>query len=831
MKYTFKDMLLSRHGENDTICVSAYKLVDGEFRMSEHFTNGVDQAAAMIERGYQRQDIGAIWTNIQQLKPGATNRQKHNIIAYTNILVDIDRRNKKDAAGNKINATDAERAVLKQAADQVAMFLAKQFGQPVFADSGNGYHLSWRCDAMPPTEGQDWYRQLLSVLRAKFEQPDVNMEIDLSLSDATQVVTVWGTWNRKYPHTADRPQRQSELLYLPTPHTINYSDIMVVVAENSAASDEPSELSSRSQNVDKRMADQDWSQDYGVGDLVDFFGDFIAYESNEFDKSGDIYHPIKPCYCHGDVPRDHSHPKDCCIIEWADGGLGISCFSRDYGLPTMIATLNRLKGEKYPHRIFEEEPQETFEELIADFGADILERDLPTLGDNGVCTNKNCESYRAAASKLCASCANPELKADITPDAKSPIGDVCYKTNCQCPLIHAQLEKPKELFEEEDKSYDLVHTLTKTGSSGLRVLRISDSPDRPIDWLWPNRIPAGNAFTMSGPIGCNKSMALLDIAARISNGADWPDGEINEFGAREVLICATEDELQTVIRPRLRAAGADLTKVLSLVTAFDVDTTGKRVSRTMDLEKDTQRLYEALIANPQILLVILDPLTGFYGNADPNDNRKIRQMVTKIAKMCMKTKTAVACIVHENKKSDANMVDKMMGASSLSQVIRAGMRFSFDPDKKPNGRNMASLKNSYGGRGGGMKFEVDQVDLISTNGRPLKNIGFVKWTEKHDQTADEVSQAQKLVEEESGGDNKIDVAVKIFQTELGQGRRLHKDIHPILDAAGISDETKRRARRKLGVVSSKQFPWYWWIPGKEYEPGSREQQTVDQEVI
>jgi hypothetical protein len=47
----------------------------------------------------------------------------------------------------------------------------------------------------------------------------------------------------------------------------------------------------------------------------------------------------------------------------------------------------------------------------------------------------------------------------------------------------------------------------------------------------------------------------------------------------------------------------------------------------------------------------------------------------------------------------------MAGASSMSQVIRAGMRFSFDNEKLPNGRIMASLKNSYGGRGGGMKLQ------------------------------------------------------------------------------------------------------------------------------
>jgi hypothetical protein len=41
--------------------------VNGKFIVSERFCNGVDEAADLIERSYQREDIGAIWTNIQRL--------------------------------------------------------------------------------------------------------------------------------------------------------------------------------------------------------------------------------------------------------------------------------------------------------------------------------------------------------------------------------------------------------------------------------------------------------------------------------------------------------------------------------------------------------------------------------------------------------------------------------------------------------------------------------------------------------------------------------------------------------------------------------------------
>jgi RecA-family ATPase len=793
----FRDMLLSRHDATDTICVSVAMLrtagkYDGDFKVDEHFCNGVDDAVDLIERTYQRDEISAIWTNLQRLIPGSKERKKHKIDAYTNIVIDIDRRVKKDADGNKVNATEAERAVLLETANKIAAFLAPQFGHATFADSGNGFHLSWRCWDMKPDDGGEYYRELLAVLRHKFEQADVNMEIDVSLSDETQVVTVWGTWNRKYENTAERPQRQSKLLYLPALRKIDYTDIMVICAENPAPKFVSQPKTAGANGSDKLRANPEWLENFGVPDLVDFFGEFIAYEKDgEYEKGGEIHHPITPCPCHKDEEfHNHSHERDCEIIEYPDGGIGISCFSRDFGLRTVIAKLNQLKGEKYPHRVYAEKPaDEMIEELFDTFGVQ-------------------------------------EDKDAVV----SPVGELCHEVNCNCGRVHVLPQKPPELFED-DKSFDLVKTKTDTGYSGLRVIKVSDSPDRPVDWLWPNRLPAGSAFTCSGPVGCNKSMALIQMASRITTGSDWPDGEKNEWGARSVLICATEDELQTVIRPRLRAAGADLEKCLYLQNAFE-EKDGKRASRTMDLEKDTQRLYEALQAYPDILLVILDPVTGFYGNADPNDNRKIRKMIEKIAKMCMKTRTSVACIVHENKKSDVNVVDKMMGAGSMSQVVRAGMRFSFDPERKPNGRIMASLKNSYGGRGGGMRFDIEQMDMMSTGGKPLKNIGYVEWKETHDETADEVVQKQKQEADEGAADDtKLAIAMKIFQEQLKHGKRFQRDVHLHLDAADVSDETKRRARRKLGVISSRSKPWTWALPGKEYAADSREQKIIDQEEL
>lgn len=422
MSYTIKDALLSRHSATDTICVTGYKLVDGKFKVNEIFCNGVDYAAKVIERSYQRKDIGAIWTNIQRLKAGSTARKKNDIESYTNLVIDIDRRDKK-VGGEKVNATEEERKVLYNSAREVIAFLA-DFGQPVFADSGNGFHISWRIgDAadwskgIPAEQGQELYKRLLVVLKQKFEHLDVNVEIDASVADPTQVVTVWGTFNRKYPNTPDRPQRQSQVLNMPghlllqkhaQPVTANTIEMFLAANE---IKDQPK--ATAAQSIDKLQANAEWLENYGVEHLVEFFDEFIEFESDEYEKHGEIHYPIKPCPCHADEDlHDHSNENDCEIIVYPDGGIGIGCFSKDFGLKTVIAKLNEMKGEKYPYLIYaDNEPSD--EEIAKAFGV-------------------------------------------VTAEVVTPVGALCYEENCDCGKAHVLPQKPVELFEPEQNDAALV---------------------------------------------------------------------------------------------------------------------------------------------------------------------------------------------------------------------------------------------------------------------------------------------------------------------------------------------------------------------------------------
>jgi putative DNA primase/helicase len=99
----------------------------------------------------------------------------------------------------------------------------------------------------------------------------------------------------------------------------------------------------------------------------------------------------------------------------------------------------------------------------------------------------------------------------------------------------------------------------------------------PVQWLWRDRIAAGKLTMIAGQAGAGKSTAVLDLVARITRGADWPDGGTAPRG--DVVILSAEDGVSDTLVPRLIAAGADRERVYVVRQVVRAD--GGR--RTFDL--------------------------------------------------------------------------------------------------------------------------------------------------------------------------------------------------------------------------------------------------------
>src|SRR5262245_51442405 len=95
-----------------------------------------------------------------------------------------------------------------------------------------------------------------------------------------------------------------------------------------------------------------------------------------------------------------------------------------------------------------------------------------------------------------------------------------------------------------------------------RIKTLSDVEAKPVEWFWRGWIPYKAVTLLDGDPGLGKSTLTLDLAARASRGFCMPpDAGVSDRDPVHVLLLSAEDSLEHTIRPRLGAAGADVTKV------------------------------------------------------------------------------------------------------------------------------------------------------------------------------------------------------------------------------------------------------------------------------
>src|SRR6478672_2140272 len=157
----------------------------------------------------------------------------------------------------------------------------------------------------------------------------------------------------------------------------------------------------------------------------------------------------------------------------------------------------------------------------------------------------------------------------------------------------------------------------------VSLIRLADVEPERVSWLWPGRIPLGKLVTLDGDPGLGKSTLALSIAGPVTRAGTWPDGTICEHPGA-VLLLSAEDGLADTIRPRLDAAGADVTRVHA-VQGVPLDATGEalRMATLADVE-----MLRRLVEDTGARLVIVDVLMAYVPTGtDSHRDQDMRQVL------------------------------------------------------------------------------------------------------------------------------------------------------------------------------------------------------------
>jgi archaellum biogenesis ATPase FlaH len=319
---------------------------------------------------------------------------------------------------------------------------------------------------------------------------------------------------------------------------------------------------------------------------------------------------------------------------------------------------------------------------------------------------------------------------------------------------------------------------------------------RKIDWLWPGRIALGEICLVEGDPGHGKSTLSLDLAATVSNGGSWPDGTSCPQGA--VLICSAEDSAETVIKPRLMAAGAnhDLISVLQDTALF--------------LPKDLEKI-ETKAREVGAKLVIIDPLNAFLGaDIDGHKDQHVRRALKPMAAMAQRLNAAIIIVRHLNKSGGNNVLYRGGGSIGLIGAARSGFLIAPDPDD-PSKRIFANSKNNLAPTADSLAFELVPTLL------PTGEVTRLVWQSD----PSKLSAKDLLGSDYNDAHTSIGSAEQFLTAELSDGPVAVTKVFKDAADSGISKMTLRRAREALGVVSNResnlgglrgQGGWSWSLP-------------------
>ncbi len=335
-------------------------------------------------------------------------------------------------------------------------------------------------------------------------------------------------------------------------------------------------------------------------------------------------------------------------------------------------------------------------------------------------------------------------------------------------------------------------------SSAKKVICLSDVCVQPVQWLWPGRLAAGKASLLDGDPDQGKSLLTLDWTARLTTARPMPDG-FTPLEPCSVLLLGREDGLEDTVVPRLRAAGADLTRIHRLEAT--VDPLGRQ--RPVSFPRDCDALRETL-HETRARLVVVDPFTAFLDESVSSLNEQMaRRALEPLIRIGKEANATILLVRHFTKRyRTAPALHRGGGAIGIIGMARTGFLVGRDPDDTGL-QLLAASKNNLGPLPPTLAYRV----LTDTDGYSV-----VDWVG-----------ASPLLAEELIGPNghsfggTVHRALAFLQEALAADIRPQAELRREAAALDIAYRTLERAKLDLKVESVQIYEngrnhWFWRLP-------------------
>lgn len=315
----------------------------------------------------------------------------------------------------------------------------------------------------------------------------------------------------------------------------------------------------------------------------------------------------------------------------------------------------------------------------------------------------------------------------------------------------------------------------------------SEIADEEVRWLWPGVIPAGKLMLVVGDPGHGKSFLSLDVAARISRGGTLPDG--TKVDAADVVLVFCEDGAGDTVKPRLKAAGADLARVHELRA-----TVGDDMDGLLTLPDDWPAVWD-YVEKTHARMLVLDPVNAFLSSkVNSWSDAEVRRALAPCAKGAERLGCSAVGVMHLNKASTANATHRVTGSIAFAGVARSVYLVGPHPEDRDlelreQRRIFAPVKMNL--------CEPPSSRTFRIEGEPP----VIAWGDTTRHSAQDVLGAELTG---LAADGKVERTVELLQEVLADGPKPASDVYEIARTRGISASSVKRAKRLLEITTTQE---------------------------
>jgi AAA domain len=266
------------------------------------------------------------------------------------------------------------------------------------------------------------------------------------------------------------------------------------------------------------------------------------------------------------------------------------------------------------------------------------------------------------------------------------------------------------------------------------ITNFTDIKAKPTHWLWHHRIALGRLTALSGRPKIGKGLFYSHLIAQVTRG------QVDLDGPRHAIIVTTEDDDGEDLKPRLMAAGADLSRVSTFTMGPRDEPVPFRVPQ--DADELARRVRERGTA-----LVVIDPLVEFIdGKLDSHKSHDVRHALAAVRRIARDHGCALLVVFHLNKGNSTDPLLRHEGSAAFTQVIRSGLMLGRDPDDPDAGsRRVLAVSASNNAPDGipSIVYRIEPRIVDGDTGEAIETARIVATGEQSGATAHDLLGARR----------------------------------------------------------------------------------------